>query len=109
MSTVCDQAQDLNGQEFHRLTALFGCPEFVKNASVDEYCGDEQTEPHMFADVTRRRWPCHTAPATWASALFFFDKKAELSEPVAKLAEERIRASAQFFNIDEIIDDLSKS
>ena len=108
MSTVCDQAQDLNGQEFHRLTALFGCPEFVKNASVDEYCGDEQTEPHMFADVTRRRWPCHTAPATWASALFFFDKKAELSEPVAKLAEERIRASAQFFNIDEIIDDLSK-
>ena len=108
MSTVCDQAQDLNGQEFHRLTALFGCPEFVKSASVDEYCGDEQTEPHMFADVTRRRWPCHTAPATWASALFFFDKQAELSAPVAKLAEERILASAQFFNIDEIVDDLSK-
>ena len=108
MSTVCDQAQDLNGQEFHRLTALFGCPEFVKSASVDAYCGDEQTESHMFADVTRRRWPCHTAPATWASALFFFDKKAELSAPVAKLAEERILASAQFFNIDEIVDDLSK-
>jgi len=108
MSTVCDQAQDLNGQEFHRLTALFGCPEFVKSASVDAYCGDEQTEPHMFADVTRRRWPCHTAPATWASALFFFDKKAELSASVAKLAEERIRASSQFFNIDKIVDDLSQ-
>ncbi len=73
MSTVCDQAQDLNGQEFHRLTALFGCPKFVKNASISEYCGDEQTESHMFADITKRRWPCHTAPATWASALFFLD------------------------------------
>ena len=106
MSTVCDQAQDLNGQEFHRLTALFGCPKFVKNASISEYCGDEKTESHMFADITKRRWPCHTAPATWASALFFLDKKADLADAIATHAEERIKASAEFFGIKDEIETL---
>ena len=106
MNTVFDQAQDRNGQEFHRLTSLFGCPDFVKEATADTLCGDEKTEPHMFADVAHRRWACHTAPATYASALFFFDKKAQLNDSTADQIEERILASAQFFGLEDDVQKL---
>ena len=106
MNTVFDQAQDRNGQEFHRLTSLFGCPDFVKEATADTLCGDEKTEPHMFADVAHRQWACHTAPATYASALFFFDKKAQLNDSTADQIEERILASAQFFGIEDDVQKL---
>ena len=106
MNTVFDQAQDRNGQEFHLLTSLFGCPDFVKEATADTLCGDEKTEPHMFADVAHRQWACHTAPATYASALFFFDKKAQLNDSTADQIEERILASAQFFGIEDDVQKL---
>ena len=106
MNTVFDQAQDRNGQEFHRLTSLFGCPDFVKEATADTLCGDEKTEPHMFADVAHRQWACHTAPATYASALFFFDKKSQLNDSTADQIEERILASAQFFGIEDDVQKL---
>ena len=106
MHTIFDQAQDRNGQEFHRLTSLFDCPEFVKEATADTLCGDEKTEPHMFADVAHRRWACHTAPATYASALFFFDKKAQLNDSIVDQIEERILASAQFFGIEKDVQEL---
>jgi len=109
MNTVFDQAQDRNGQEFHRLTSLFGCPTFVKEAATDALCGDDKTEPHMFADVAHRRWACHTAPATYASALFFFDKKAQLNDNIVDQIEERILASAQFFGIENQVQKLGDS
>jgi len=108
MDMVFDQAQDRNGQEFHRLTSLFGCPDFVKEATTDNLCGDDNTEPHMFADMSQRRWACHTAPATYASALFFFDKKAQLNDSTADPIQERILASASFFGIEDQVQALGE-
>jgi hypothetical protein len=107
MSTATlDQAADLNGQETYRIHGLYGTPPFVKEATADRLCGDEKTEPHMFADVTHRRWPCHTAPATWMSAAFFYEKKASLSANEAELVETRIQESATFYGIAEEVDQL---
>ena len=72
MTTAIDQVQDTNLQGLHALDVAYGLPDFVKSASIEQLRGTEQLEPHMFADVTRRRFPCHSAPATWVSAGFFF-------------------------------------
>ena len=75
MSTL-DQTQDISGRETHRLTALFPPPDFVKSASQDRVAGGDNLQRHMYADPLAKLYPCHTAPATWMSALFFEDKRA---------------------------------
>lgn len=99
MSTAIDQTHDVNLQGLHMLDVAYGLPAFVKNASHDQVCGNDQLEPHMFADVTRRRYPCHTAPATWVSAGFFFQKRAEYPSAAAALIEKRIKESATHYGI----------
>jgi len=107
MTVVLDHTQDLSGKETHRLTSLYAPPEFVKEASHDRLHGNPETLPaHAYGDATERVYPCHSAPATWMSALFFFDKKAELNPVRAEAVEERIMKSAQYFNILPQIEEL---
>ncbi len=53
----------------------------------------------MYADQRNKLYPCHTAPATWLSALFFADKQAEFNEKSASEIQTRIHAAAKFFGI----------
>lgn len=100
MSTVLDQTLDLNGQEIHRLASLYPLPDFVKNASQLEICGDQDIPPHQFADTTRRLYPTHTAAATLISTLFFQEKKAEMNPARAGMIEDRLIKAAKYWNID---------
>jgi len=104
---VLDHTQDLSGKEQHRLTNLYQPPDFVKMASHERLYGNpEQLPAHVYADQTHRRFPCHTAPATWMSALFFFDKQASLYPAVATTIGNRIMHAARYFNIEQIVTDL---
>ena len=76
MDVVLDQVQDVTGREIHRLTSLYTPPDFVKSASHDSICGNAQSLPNnVYADPRYRRYPCHTAAATWMSAAFFAEKQ----------------------------------
>lgn len=98
--TILDHTQDISGTETYRLTQLFDPPEFVKEANHERLHGDPEMLPsHVYADQSTRTWPVHSAPATWMSALFFFDKKAELDRRVAEVAEPKILEAARYFNI----------
>lgn len=108
MNTAIDQLQDHNLQGLHALDVAYGLPQFVKNASIEQLRGTEQLEPHMFADVSRRRYPCHTAPATWVSAGFFFQKRAEYPAAAAKEIERRIKDSAAYYGIGKQVDELAE-
>lgn len=99
MTTPLDQTQDISGRETHRLLALFDSPDFVKSASQERTHGDETLQRHMYADQYNKLYPCHTAPATWMSALFFADKKAEFNEKRAEEIQTRLHAAAKFFGI----------
>lgn len=99
MTTPLDQTQDISGRETHRLTALFESPDFVKAASHERTHGDETLQRHMYADQYNKLYPCHSAPATWLSALFFADKQAEFDEKRATEIQTRIHAAAKFFGI----------
>lgn len=98
-TAVLDQSTDLNGQELYRITNLYGAPDYVKQASADRVCGHENLEPHVFADPVRKLYPCHTAPAVWASTAFFSEKRAELPEDQAARIARRLAESGRHFGI----------
>lgn len=101
MSVVLDHTQDLNGSEKHRLTSIYAQPPFVKAASHDQLFGDaEQLPSHVYGDGTRRLYPCHTAAATWMSALFLMDKKAHLEPARVEMIQRRLDESARFYGIE---------
>lgn len=105
---VLDQSQDIAGTDIHRLVSLYSPPSFVKQASHEAVCGDvERVPPHLYADPSRRLYPCHTPAATWMSAAFLFDKRAELDPEVAKNIEARLLKVADFFGIRNHVDELA--
>lgn len=101
---------DVSGQETHRLTTLFPAPDFVKSASAERLVGDPEKLPrHIYADQHNKLYPCHTAPATWMSALFFNDKRAQFDEKTAAVIQERITKAAKYFGIAGLVTDLEKA
>lgn len=109
MSEILDQTSDINGQKTHRLTTLFPPPEFVKNASSEAAYGPAEGLPlRCYGDPTHRLYPAHTKEATWLSALFFLDNKAEgkHGEKDALLIEDRLNKFAAYFGITAEVDEL---
>lgn len=104
-----DHTRDITGRETHRLVGLYPAPDFVKNASHDRLHGDPEKLPrHVYADLTNKLYPCHSAPATWMSALFFADKRAEFDEKSASAIEDRINAAAVYFGIAGAVKELQE-
>ena len=100
MSTpIWDHTQDVSGSEFHRLTSLFPPPAFVKEASHERLFGEGEIPAHLYGDQLGRRYPCHSSAATWASALFLFDKQAGLRPQEFEQIETRLLAQADYFGI----------
>ena len=98
--TILDQTQDLAGRETHRLTSLYPPPEFVKRASAVQRDGDPETQPrHAYAWPQAKMFPCHTAPATWLSTLFFLDKQAAIAPKDATAIAEHLDKAARYFGI----------
>lgn len=109
MDAIFDQSQDQTGHEIHRITNLYEPPAFVKDASYDSICGDVKTLPiHVYADPRSRKYPCHTASATWMSAAFFADKQASHQETDVDFIKDRVHKAADFFGIRPAVDDLFK-
>ena len=100
MSTVHDQTLDLNGQELHRILSVYPLPDFVKNASQEDICGGDELPPHLFADITRRRYPIHSGPATVISSIFFNEKKAALNKHQAAMIEGKLNKAAEYFKVE---------
>jgi hypothetical protein len=103
-----DQNQDVTQQETHRLTTLFPCPDFVKSAAQDRTHGTANLPRHVYADQYNKLYPCHTAPATWLSALFFADKQANFNTKQATEIKERIHSSAKYFGILGLVEELEE-
>ncbi len=107
MSNTClDQHGDVNGQTLHRLIKLYDAPNFVKKASSDviNYTSEEKS-PNAFADPVTLSFPCHTAPATYVSTMYFLENKEGLGKR-ASVVQERLIKSAEYFGIKKHVDSL---
>lgn len=103
---ILDHTQDIAGRKTHRLLSLYPAPDFVKSAEHARLHGDEKTARHLYADPHNKLYPCHTSPATWMSALWFAESRPEFTEKQAADIEARIKASAQYFGITGLIEQL---
>jgi len=104
---ILDHTQDISGQETHRLLSLYQPPAFVKNAAHERLHGDRDTMArHLYAEPHKKLYPCHSSAATWMSALWFGEKQAEFDTEKAAAIEEKIRASATYFGIGGLVNDL---
>lgn len=104
---ILDHTRDISGRETHRLLSLYPAPDFVKSANHDRLHGDpEKLSPHLYADPRQKLYPCHTAPATWMSALWFNEKRAQFDEKTADAIAERIQAAAAYFGIAGLVSEL---
>lgn len=102
-----DHTRDISGRETHRLTNLYPLPDFMKSASHDRLHGDAATLPrHVYADLANKLYPCHSAPATYMSALFFADKRAAFDNSTAEGIEQRIKVAANYFGIAGLVNEL---
>lgn len=106
MINTLDQTGDVNGQQLYRLSKLYPLPPFVKKASSSDIYGDDELETHQYADVTYRRYPCHTAASTYISTLFFLDKRADFHADEARLIESRLNDFAYIHGTTERMTDL---
>jgi hypothetical protein len=106
MAPIYDQTLDLNGQELHRIVSLYPLPDFVKNASQVDVCGDENTPPNAFADTTRKLYPTHTPAATVVSTIFFNEKKASLPKLRQQLIGEKLARAAEYWQVLPAINDM---
>lgn len=106
---VLDHTQDISGRETHRLLSLYPAPDFVKTASQERTHGDSETMArHLYADPHKKLYPCHSAPATWLSAMWFAEKQASFDNKTAAAIEEKIRSSATYFGISGLVDELMR-
>jgi len=103
-----DHAHDISGRETHRLTSLYSPPDFVKNASEARLKAAADAPRHVFADQVNKLYPCHSAPATWMTALFFNDKQAGYTEKQAADVRARINEAATFFGISGLVNELEE-
>jgi len=105
--TILDQTQDISGRETHRLLSLYPAPDFVKNADHVRVAGDrEKLARHLYADPFNKIYPCHTSAATWMSALWFAEKRANFDDKQAAAIEDKIITSSKYFGIHGLVRDL---
>lgn len=107
--TMLDHTQDISGRETHRLLSLYPAPDFVKTADHDRLHGNPETlARHLYAEPHKKLYPCHTAPATWMSSLWFAEKRAEFDATTAASIATRIKTAADYFGITGLIEQLSE-
>jgi hypothetical protein len=107
MKNSLDHTQDISGRETHRLLSLYPAPDFVKSAEHERTHGDaEKMARHLYAEPFKKIYPCHTAPATWMSALWFAEKRAEFDDATAVKIENNIKVAANYFGIAGLIEQL---
>ncbi len=107
--TMLDHTQDIAGRETHRLLSLYPAPDFVKTADHDRLHGNPETlARHLYAEPHKKLYPCHTAPATWMSALWFAEKRAEFDAATATSIETRIKTAADYFGIAGLLEQLTE-
>lgn len=109
MPAAIDQSTDVTNQMRHVIQKLHEVPDFVKRASDNDQFGDPETlQTHVYADPSKRLFPCHTKAATWLSAAYFAHQQSQYSETHRAFVQDRIIKVAEFFGIKPGIQQLFK-
>lgn len=107
-SIVTDPTTDTNKAELVKLAQRYEFPAFVKSADMDATMHPENIAITAYADPVRQKYACHTAAATWLSAVYFHEKSAEYHTKDRARICERLEKLADFFAIRPAYDKVVK-
>jgi len=96
---VLDPPSDANREELARLVKVYDFPPFVKRADLQATMQPDRIAVTTYADPRHRRYPCHSAAATWLSGLYFEEKRAEYHPKDQERISQRLRHYADYFGI----------
>lgn len=106
--SVLDPVADTNKSELVKLAQRYDFPDFVKNANLDLTMNPGNVALTAYADPTTKKFPCHTAAATWLSACYYHEKSAEYHPKIRARIEERFQSFSDWFGIRPAYDNLVK-
>jgi len=102
--SVLDPSTDKGFTELARLAKVYDFPEFVKQASLEETTQPDRIAITAYADPVRRRYPCHSAAATWVSNMYFQEKRAEYHPKDQARIQQRLDSFIGYFRIKSACD-----
>lgn len=107
--TVLDPVSDVNGVELCRFSKLFNFPDFVKKASLEDTVRpSDSLQRTVYADPANGRYPCHTPAATWLSALYFNEKRAELPADQANRIGRQLERNIKWWGIGDAVETIKQ-
>ena len=107
-TSVLDPITDTNRSQLVSLSRRYDFPDFVKQADLDATTNPGNIAITAYADPVNKKFPCHTAAATWLSACYYMDKAAEYHTKTQQRIEERFNAFAKYFGIEPQYSNLAK-
>lgn len=102
-----DFAADKNLVELARLSRLYAIPDFVKQANLTTTQQLDSLQPTVFADPRTRQFACHNKAATWLSALYFLEKKAEFHHKDQRKIQERLDGFVRYWGLKAAYDEIA--
>jgi len=109
MFNPVDFNDDVNQQHLYAINRLFGLPNFVKSASVEEKAAIDKLHSNVFADVSRRKFPCHTKAATWLANAYFAQCRDAYHKKEAAFIQDRITKFAAYWKIASLVDTFNQN
>ena len=113
MTQVLDQSADKSHKQFHQYAKLYGLPEFVKSASVDETgLFDHLSEPQSlpascYADIREPyQFPIHTKAAAYLSWVYYLNNDDQIDTKSAAFIRARLDKAAAYWEIRNEVDRL---
>lgn len=107
-SVVLDPASDLNRTELTKYARCYDFPPFVKVANLDSTMNPGEIAVTAYADPVNKKYACHSAAATWLSAVYFHEKSAEYHPKHRDRICERLERFADYFGIRSAYNDVVK-
>lgn len=112
MKLRLDQLADRSNRELCGLLNGINCPDFVKDAEVDNAEDFEFFEKDAFADDFNKAFPITSPARVYISNAFFISKKAALEKRwgagYTAHVEDRIKTAAKLFDIEQDLQDYVK-
>jgi hypothetical protein len=101
---ILDHVGDANGAELHRLSKLYGLPDFVKQADFTAVLRPGEQPVAVYADPRTKHYPCQDAASTFLSCLFFEEKQGHYHPNNRTHVRERLDHYVEYWGIKEAVD-----
>lgn len=93
-------SKPITDRDVYRYDLLYGAPEYVKVAAIDELTGAVEDDNRLFADPGTRVYSTRTKAATWVAVAHFVEHAAALPATTRERVAARLDDAARLHGIE---------